>query len=321
MPVAPPEPGQTQSAQDYLEVAERWGYRYRQFDHTEATGHGDTSAVFSTGMLDTRMPQPGLVLTRTDIIFSGDVEAEAEMQPGLLVAVATAGSVEGWLEGAGVLSLRPQEAIAIPFDRTLGFSSHRLQRGHHQRSLSVFASPDWLDDHGLGALLDPRRRCATPRVWAPSLHLLDRIAQVMQPDGTGALGNLMAEALALELLAAGARQLTTTPAPDLNPPDFARMMRVRDILVAHPEADHTLASLAAEAGVSVSVLTSHFNRAFGTPVFDLLRNLRLERARRGLIEEGWTVAQAAYWAGFRHPTNFSTAFRRRFGRSPGALRR
>ncbi|WP_264625181.1 helix-turn-helix domain-containing protein [Candidatus Symbiopectobacterium sp. NZEC135] len=42
-----------------------------------------------------------------------------------------------------------------------------------------------------------------------------------------------------------------------------------------------------------------------------LSEQRLMRARKGLESEGWTVK-----LGYQHPSNFSTAYRRKFGRCP-----
>ena len=51
---------------------------------------------------------------------------------------------------------------------------------------------------------------------------------------------------------------------------------------------------------------------------DYLRDCRLEHAR-GYLLEGYSVQQAAWMSGYQHATNFSTAFRRRYGFSPGDL--
>ena len=64
-----------------------------------------------------------------------------------------------------------------------------------------------------------------------------------------------------------------------------------------------------------------FAAVFGQPIFAFLRDLRLERAFEGLQSEGWTVSQAAYFVGYRHPSSFSEAFRRKFGVAPQAVGR
>jgi AraC-like DNA-binding protein len=73
--------------------------------------------------------------------------------------------------------------------------------------------------------------------------------------------------------------------------------------------------------MSVSSLKAKFPLAVGQSVFGFLRSQRLERARRGLQYEGWTVKQAAYFVGYAHPSNFATAYRRKFGAAPREVHR
>ncbi|MEK7256474.1 MAG: helix-turn-helix domain-containing protein, partial [Bacteroidota bacterium] len=54
----------------------------------------------------------------------------------------------------------------------------------------------------------------------------------------------------------------------------------------------------------------------GMPPADLLRNLRLEKARRLLETGAANVSQAAYETGFDDPNYFSKAFKKHFGMSP-----
>ena len=79
--------------------------------------------------------------------------------------------------------------------------------------------------------------------------------------------------------------------------------------------------LARDAGVSVTTLKTKFNAAFGQSVVAFLRDVRLERAREGIVGEGWTVSQAAYLVGYKHQSSFSTAFHRKFGIWPSELPR
>ena len=94
---------------------------------------------------------------------------------------------------------------------------------------------------------------------------------------------------------------------------------MRIVLEQSPEREYTLAQLAAQAAMSPSSLRSKFRQAYGCTVFDYLRDCRLEQARRYLLE-GHSVQQAAWMSGYQHASNFSTAFRRRYGLSPGDVR-
>ena len=58
-----------------------------------------------------------------------------------------------------------------------------------------------------------------------------------------------------------------------------------------------------------------FQAAYRQSVFSWLRERRLEVARQHLAQ-GWSVQQAAHFVGYRHATNFATAFRERYGVAP-----
>ncbi|MDL4863984.1 helix-turn-helix domain-containing protein, partial [Halomonas elongata] len=53
-------------------------------------------------------------------------------------------------------------------------------------------------------------------------------------------------------------------------------------------------------------------------VFDDLREYRLSLAR-DYLTRGFSVQQAAHFCGYRHASNFATAFRRHYGVAPSSL--
>lgn len=101
--------------------------------------------------------------------------------------------------------------------------------------------------------------------------------------------------------------------------EYQRLELIRRLLEQTPEKAYTLNELARRAAMSPSSLRCKFRHAYGCTVFDYLRDCRLARARRYLME-GYSVQQAAWMSGYQHATNFATAFRRRYGCSPGELR-
>ncbi|WP_372395878.1 AraC family transcriptional regulator [Azospirillum sp. HJ39] len=309
------------SSDDHHAMAERFGYRYRRLSVAGLDRGSGNSCALLTGSIGVDVLQPGLTLTRSDIIHLHDFEAEAEMKPGLLVSVVLDGPVEGWVEGCGDIATRAGTALNLYIDSPLLFTGKQA-RGVHYSTVAAFARQDWLEENEVAHMRPPRGGPARLHHWIPSAALKARLHTMDRRTPVPALDRLHREMVTLELMTEALRPMAATPAAasPLRPADLARMVRVRDRLLAEPDADHTLAKLACDAGVSVTVLKERFRAAFGRSVFDTLRDIRLDRAR-SLIEGGWSVSQAAAYVGYRHPSNFTTAFRRRFGHAPGTIRR
>ena len=85
-----------------------------------------------------------------------------------------------------------------------------------------------------------------------------------------------------------------------------------------PAREYRLEELADLAAMSPASLRRKFKAAFGRSVFDYLRDCRLTLAR-DYLRRGYSVQQAAHFSGYRHASNFATAFRRRFGVTPSSL--
>lgn len=94
----------------------------------------------------------------------------------------------------------------------------------------------------------------------------------------------------------------------------------QEYMVEHIETELTLAEIAGAACVSVSTLQRLFREQMGMPVWEYVRRLRLDHARRFLERGEGSVTEAAFRAGYNSPANFATAFKRAFGVSPSQCR-
>lgn len=81
-----------------------------------------------------------------------------------------------------------------------------------------------------------------------------------------------------------------------------------------------LSELARRVGTNEKKLTELFRRRFGMTVFEYLVDLRLETARRQLEKTGLQIQLIASGAGFGNASDFSRAFRRRYGVTPREYR-
>ncbi|MBV1910876.1 MAG: helix-turn-helix transcriptional regulator [Kangiellaceae bacterium] len=80
----------------------------------------------------------------------------------------------------------------------------------------------------------------------------------------------------------------------------------------------TLTEIAYGLGASVSTLQRQFRHAFSITIGEYIRSRRLELAKEQL-ELGLNIGEVAYQAGYKHTSNFTSAFRKRFGETPGSV--
>jgi transcriptional regulator GlxA family with amidase domain len=93
------------------------------------------------------------------------------------------------------------------------------------------------------------------------------------------------------------------------------------LLLRQPDAPWTVADLARKVGVSRTAFAARFRELVGEPPISYLTRLRLGHAAGYLCTTDKTVQQIARLVGYDSDASLSKAFRRAFGRAPGAYRR
>lgn len=89
----------------------------------------------------------------------------------------------------------------------------------------------------------------------------------------------------------------------------------------HLDERLTIAELSSQFGVSPTALKKEFHRLYGKPLHAWLQEQRLEQAALLLRENSMTVLEVAQEVGYSSTSQFSAAFARRFGHTPGQYRR
>jgi AraC family transcriptional activator of mtrCDE len=95
---------------------------------------------------------------------------------------------------------------------------------------------------------------------------------------------------------------------------------VAQAMLQEPARNWSLSELAARANASRASFARMFQRVAKRAPLEFLTELRLELASRKLRTTNLTLAEVAAEAGYQSESSFSRAFKRRFGRPPGALR-
>jgi AraC-like DNA-binding protein len=115
-------------------------------------------------------------------------------------------------------------------------------------------------------------------------------------------------------------QRGTTPLPWMTAVTDDRLARALRAILERSAEPFTVETLALIARMSRSSFAARFTEIFGQTPMNLLRAVRLRRARELLVTTDTPVAQIAHDVGFSGRSNFSRAFRKMYAIDPTRLR-
>ena len=263
--------------------------------------------------------RPGFSVLYTELTARQSFEINGQIGASFNVIMMSGGGiVEVGFPNGEHHRISGDQTFLISVADTAKLTSH-CQSGKTYRTFRLRIFPDRLADANLAELV--RQRLVEPRLqrFPYFADMSAMLPLLKEPIGGSIVGQLAAESVALELLA---RLFCTSESNGhdrseiLSPADRAKLFRIRDLVVADPSRNHRLNELAATAGIGLSALKAKFPILFGQPVIAFLREVRLDRARHALENDGMSVTEAARLAGYRHVSTFSSAFRKRYGVPP-----
>jgi len=118
------------------------------------------------------------------------------------------------------------------------------------------------------------------------------------------------------LLGKSGRNLRALAAPHSH---FGQISRVLNRIHTDFADSCDIATLAREAGMSVSTFHTHFKAVTASSPLQYLKNVRLHKARMLMVNEGDNAGTAAVKVGYESASQFSREFKRLFGGGPSAV--
>jgi len=134
--------------------------------------------------------------------------------------------------------------------------------------------------------------------------------ELVEEDGASPLA---VEGLILELIGESSRSTRESPAPKW-------LGDAREYIHAHWPDRPVLADIARASGVHPSSVVRGFREHLRCSPAEYVRRLRLEYARDALVSSTRSIAEIALEAGFYDQAHFTSAFRKRYGMTPGEVR-
>lgn len=103
--------------------------------------------------------------------------------------------------------------------------------------------------------------------------------------------------------------------------DRTALLELKQQIDMNPDFVPRCEALAHQVHMSISKFTRAFSAMFGMPVHTYVIQQRLEHATRLLLETDLTVSQVSARVGYAKPSNFSAAFKKRYGANPAAYKK
>lgn len=113
----------------------------------------------------------------------------------------------------------------------------------------------------------------------------------------------------------------TSATSNLSEDDITKIYKAREIILEKIDDPYSLIELARLSGINDFKLKKGFKDVFGTTVFKYLFEERMERSKKLLLGNKFTISEIAYMIGYKNPAHFTAAFKRKFGYLPSDLRR
>lgn len=157
---------------------------------------------------------------------------------------------------------------------------------------------------------------------SPKLNIL--IEDILQCSYTGAIKKAFLESKVVEILSylftIINEEKNTKAAVELNASDYIKIIEVENILKTRFKEKHTLASIATEVGLNNFKIKKYFKMVFKTTVFNYLTHVRMEYAKKRIIENDLSICVVSEELGYKNQHHFTVAFKKTFGYLPSKLK-
>lgn len=156
---------------------------------------------------------------------------------------------------------------------------------------------------------------ATPR-------MMEVIQNILHCDYIGMLKKMYLDSKVSELLLLSLRNIPNIDEVQitLHPSDIELVHQAKEHLLANLENPCSIGELAHLVGLNEYKIKLGFKQLYKNTVFGLLQDERLQKARMLLQETQMTVQDISLLTGYKNLSNFTAAFKRKFGFPPSSLK-
>ncbi|CAG5016687.1 HTH-type transcriptional activator RhaR [Dyadobacter sp. CECT 9275] len=153
--------------------------------------------------------------------------------------------------------------------------------------------------------------------------MMEILQQVLLCNKQGVMKRLFLEARVLELLMLQMEQFESakeTTSVGIKPYDIEKLHHAKFLVEQNVSNPHSLAELSRLSGLNDFKLKKGFKQLFGHTVFGYLHEIRMQKAKKMLLDCNTPIVEVSAYCGYEYVQHFTTAFRKRFGITPGGFR-
>lgn len=268
-----------------------------------------------------------------------DLDMEVEVDAQVCIKIFLEGFVDATLNGVPLPM--PKRTARGRWQSSAIIVSHeggarlrrRAKKGQYLDKMVIGMSREWLQrfaqkaetPDALQALL-----CGETGFWQwqPNSRV-DFLARQMfdiaarKPPFAAVLLESHTLAIVYEALTAafGSNPAAATSPNSLAPADQQRIYALVQYIDRHSAHALVVSDMASELGASQATLQRLVRKAHHCSLNEFIRNRWMDEARQALLFSNRSISDIAYDAGYSHLSNFTAAFRKRFGHPPSMLRR
>ncbi|MFS4470322.1 helix-turn-helix transcriptional regulator [Chryseobacterium sp. T20] len=237
------------------------------------------------------------------------------------------------------------KAVSGNFQKTVVFDSyqHNIIYAHHMEGRMEFEGPEMYvfeinlapeffkkflpEDSGLFEIFRSSIEKKNSSLIQTEHNLITHemyqiLNDIIHCNRKGTFKRIYLEAKVSELLLLQLEQFFDSESlpSSLQKKEIEKMYAVRDYIVKNLNAESSLNDLAHLVGTNEFTLKKGFKELFGTTVFGFWNDLKMEQAKRMLLDSDLNISEISDHIGYKNPRHFSSAFKRKFNILPSQLR-
>ncbi|MBW3469565.1 helix-turn-helix transcriptional regulator [Arthrospiribacter ruber] len=154
-------------------------------------------------------------------------------------------------------------------------------------------------------------------------QMLFIIKEILESQRHDAFKRMFVEAKVIELLMLQLEQISEHHCDtfcSLKKADIEKMYKAKEVILNNLSTPCSLINIAQQVGTNEFTLKKGFKEVFGTTVFGFWNDVKMQEAKRLLLDHSMSVSEVSEQIGYKNPQHFSTAFKKYFGTSPSQLK-